>query len=128
MSQELNAGRVFIVDDELIIASTLATILQRNGYDATSFNKPVNALEAARAKAPDLIISDVVMPVLSGIELAIQVRSFCPACKILLFSGQTSTENLLRDAQNSGHNFELLSKPIPPTEFLKHIKNVIAEK
>jgi CheY-like chemotaxis protein len=65
--------RVFVVDDENIIASTLALILQHKGFDATPFTKPFEALRAACSQAPDLLVTNVVMPLLSGIELAIQV-------------------------------------------------------
>jgi DNA-binding NtrC family response regulator len=119
--------RVFVVDDEFIIASTLATILQRNGFDAVSFTDPLEALSAAQQRAPDLLITDVVMPTLSGIDLAIRVRELSPQCKVLLFSGQAATANLLQAAQANGHDFELLSKPIHPTDLLKKIRNVTEE-
>jgi DNA-binding response OmpR family regulator len=116
--------RVFVVDDEFIIASTLATILQRNGFDALSFTHPLEALKAARVKAPDLLISDVMMPDLSGVDLAILLKKYCPGCKVLLFSGQAATADLLDAAREKGHDFELLSKPIHPAEFLLKIKAV----
>jgi DNA-binding NtrC family response regulator len=119
--------RVFVVDDEFIIASTLATILQRNGFDAASFTDPLEALSAAAVRAPDLLITDVVMPGLSGIDLAISVKQLSPQCKVLLFSGQAATANLLQAARTNGHDFELLSKPIHPTDLLKKIKDVTEE-
>jgi len=125
---ELRAhSRIFVVDDEFIIASTLATILQRNGFDAVFFTEPLAVLPAAREQAPDLLITDVLMPGLSGIDLAIGLKQEFPDCKVLLFSGQASTANLLDAAREKGHDFELLSKPIHPTEFLKKIKNVAEE-
>jgi CheY-like chemotaxis protein len=124
MSQPGSSPRIFVVDDELVIASTLATILQRSGFNATSFTDPLAALDAANSDRPDLLISDVMMPVLSGIDLAIQIRERYPDCKILLFSGQAATANLLDIARQSGHEFELLSKPIHPAEFLQKIKKV----
>ena len=125
---ELHAhSRIFVVDDEFIIASTLATILQRNGFDAVFFTEPLAVLPAARQHAPDLLITDVMMPGLSGIDLAIALKQEFPNCKVLLFSGQAATANLLEEARLKGHDFELLSKPIHPTEFLKKIKNVAEE-
>ena len=124
MSEDRKQFRIFVVDDEFVIASTLATILQRSGFDAVSFTEPLEALAAAHADPPDLLISDVVMPKLSGIELAIQVRNVHPECKVLLFSGQAATANLLDKARERGYNFELLSKPIHPSEFLLKVKLV----
>jgi len=119
-----NGTRVFVVDDEQVIALTLTTILKQSGFDATAFNSPIEALEKAREESPDLIISDVVMPGMSGVELAIQLQALCPNCKILLFSGQAATADLLSAARKSGHNFELLSKPIHPTDLLRSIQNL----
>jgi DNA-binding NtrC family response regulator len=124
VSNKVKLSRIFVVDDEFVIATTLATILERSGFDATSFTDPMKVLKAAAAGAPDLLISDVVMPEMSGIDLAIRLKQDHPECKILLFSGQAATANLLDVARQKGHDFEVLSKPIHPTEFLKKIRDV----
>jgi CheY-like chemotaxis protein len=108
--------RIFVVDDEHVIASTLAVILNMNGYSTKYFTRPLEALTAARLDDPDLLISDVSMLDLSGIELAIQIRAQCPKCKILLFSGQANTIDLLEEARSEGHDFQLILKPVHPTE------------
>jgi DNA-binding NtrC family response regulator len=119
--------RIFVVDDEYVIAMTLATILQRSGFDAVSFTEPMKALDAAQTDPPELLISDVLMPVLSGVELSIRMRQSNPECKVLLFSGQAATANLLEEARERGYDFELLSKPIHPTEFLQRVRLVAEE-
>jgi DNA-binding NtrC family response regulator len=81
-------------------------------------------LDAARLEAPDLLISDVLMPSLSGIELAIQVREHCPDCKVLLFSGQAATASLLETARAEGYDFEVLLKPVHPSDLLAKIRNL----
>jgi CheY-like chemotaxis protein len=105
---------------------TLATILGRSGFQATAFTDPLEALQAAGAQPPDLLISDVVMPGLSGIDLAIRVREASPRCLVLLFSGQAATADLLEEARRRGHDFELLAKPIHPSEFLQKVQLVTA--
>jgi CheY-like chemotaxis protein len=115
------SNRVFVVDDEHVIASTLAAILKLHGYSATFFTSPLEALAAARSKAPDLLITDVAMPDISGIDLAIQMRAQYPECKVLLFSGQAATQDLLEDARSQGHNFQLLDKPVHPSEMLSRV-------
>ena len=119
--------RVFVVDDEHVIASTLAAILKLHGYSATFFTSPREALEAARSKAPDLLISDVAMPGISGIDLAIQMKIQYPRCKVLLFSGQAATQDLLEDARSQGHNFQLLEKPVHPSAMLSRVGALAAE-
>lgn len=97
-----------------------------NGFDALSFTQPQEALRTAQQKGPDLLISDVIMPEISGVDLAILMLKLRPECKVLLFSGQAATANLLQAAREQGHNFELLAKPIHPAEFLLKIKAVSA--
>ena len=115
---------IFVVDDEEIIATSLAAILRMSGFAATAFTDPRNALSQARSEAPNLLLSDVVMPQMSGIDLAIQIKQHCPNCKVLLFSGQAITSDLLRQARQQGHDFNLLSKPIHPTDLLREISRV----
>jgi DNA-binding NtrC family response regulator len=125
MCLPVRVPHVFVVDDEPVIASTLAAILQMHGFSAKFFTSPLEALAAARAKSPDLLISDVDMPSISGIELAIRMKALHPTCQILLFSGQPSTFDLLHSARAQGHHFDLLLKPVPPPELLSAIRKKI---
>jgi CheY-like chemotaxis protein len=114
--------KVLVVDDEQVIADTLAKILDINGYDASAVYSGLSAVESARALQPDLIISDVIMQDMDGIEAAIKIRAFLPSCKILLFSGQAATADLLENARSQGHDFEILAKPVHPSELLAKLK------
>jgi CheY-like chemotaxis protein len=97
-------------------------ILRSMGIDATAFNRPLDALEAAKVNPPDLLLTDVVMPFMTGIELAILVKKSCPDCKVLLFSGQALNADLLHDVKSAGHEFEILTKPVHPTDLLAKIR------
>src|ERR671937_435609 len=83
-----NRRRVLVVDDEHVIADTLAIILNQSGFDASAVYSGTEAVQRARSTTPDLVITDVFMPDLNGIQAAIQIRSFLPSCKILLCYGQ----------------------------------------
>jgi DNA-binding NtrC family response regulator len=85
----------------------------------------LEALDAACLNAPDLLISNVVMPQMSGVDLSVQVKGKCPNCKILLFSGQAATADMLKTARANGYDFDLLSKPVHPTDLLKRIQTMI---
>ena len=114
--------RIFVVDDEQIIASTVAMILRWQGFMVESFTDPFEALAASRTQAPDLLVTDIWMQVLSGIELAIQVRKSCPNCKVLLLSGQAETDEMREKFKTEGQRFDLLLKPIHPTELLNRVQ------
>ena len=60
----------------------------------------------------------------SGIELAVQLEAFCPDCKVLLFSGQAATADLLQAARADGHDFELVLKPVHPKDLLSKIQQL----
>ncbi len=120
-------SRIFVVDDEYVIASTLAAILQVSGFSAKFFTRPLEALTAAKSDIPDLLISDVAMQSLSGIDLAIEMKAQCPRCEILLFSGQESTVDLLEGARDQGHGFHLLPKPVHPSELLSMLETPVVE-
>jgi len=82
---------VFVVDDETLIATTLTAILKNSGFDALSFTDPLDALLAAESQCPDVLLSDVMMPQLNGVDLGVQFKAIHPKCKVLLFSGHAST-------------------------------------
>jgi len=118
-----NKRRVLVVDDEHVIADTLAIILNQAGFDASAVYSGSDAVARARSITPDLVITDVFMPDLNGIQAAIQIRSFLPSCKILLFSGQAATADLLENARAEGHEFEILAKPVHPQDLLAKLRN-----
>ena len=116
--------RLFVVDDEPLLVSTLATILNMSGFLALPFQSAAEALQAAETEAPSILLSDVQMPGMNGIELAIQFRGRYPACKVLLFSGFTDTSQLLENAKRQGHNFQVMAKPMQPTELLVALRQL----
>jgi CheY-like chemotaxis protein len=114
--------RVLVVDDERVIADTLAIILNQGGFDAAAVYTGTDAVERAGKEKPDLVISDVIMPDMNGIEAAIRIRQMLPGCKILLFSGQAATADLLEKARLQGHEFEILAKPVHPQDLLAKLR------
>lgn len=112
---------VLVVDDESVIADSLAEILNRGGYAAMAAYDGESALESALLVPPELLISDVFLPGMNGIELAKTVKRIFPDCKVILFSGQASTADLLASAKKGGHHFSLLTKPVHPTDLLARV-------
>jgi CheY-like chemotaxis protein len=113
---------VLVVDDERVIADTLSLILSKSGYNVLTAYDGKTALEIARSVPPALLITDVVMPGMTGIELAIMLVEVIPDCKVLLFSGQAATVDLLAAARDMGYEFTILTKPVHPTDMLRRVK------
>jgi len=121
MAELQTLRRVLILDDEQVIANTLALILNRNGFEARAVYNAQDAIQTAQELSPDFLISDVVMEGMTGIDAAIRISQIVPNCRILLFSGQAATADLLQRAEADGHHFEILVKPIHPRLLLQRL-------
>jgi len=120
---ETNAKpKVLVADDERVIADTLSMILNQSGFEARAVYSGEKALELATTFEPDMLISDVIMADLNGIDAAIRIRSLLPSIKILLFSGQAATADLLEKARTQGYEFEILAKPVHPQDLLSRLR------
>jgi DNA-binding NtrC family response regulator len=126
MPTQVKPQTIFVVDDESTIAQTLATILRKEGFRARSFSDPNTALDVAKADAPDLLITDITMPTMTGVELSKQMRRVCPRCRVLLFSGIATLGELVATVRTTGSHFDLLlSKPIHPKDLLDKVEQVL---
>jgi CheY-like chemotaxis protein len=125
MSEQIKR-HVNVVDDHRVTAHTLAVILKSSGFDATAFTDPSVALQSTLKLTPDLLISDVMMPEMSGIELGDHFYTSFPQCTEWLFSGLATTATLLGAAREQGDDFRLLVKPIHPTDLLAAIDRLTA--
>jgi DNA-binding response OmpR family regulator len=121
LNVEQHLPAVLVVDDESVIADTLAAILNGNGYEAIAAYDGEAAVEAALIHLPALLVTDVMLPGMNGIELAVTIRRIFPECKVLLFSGHAATSDLMMTSTIGGNQFELLTKPLHPTELIKHV-------
>lgn len=119
---------VLVVDDEHAVADSLVKILNRSGYAAEAAYDGESALEMALLVPPELLLTDVAMPGMDGIELAVAVRKAVPDCKVLLLSGQAVTSNLSAKASNGGHQqFNVLMKPIHPDDLLAETSRLFGQ-
>jgi DNA-binding response OmpR family regulator len=114
--------KVLVADDERVIADTLAMILNQSGFEARAVYSGEKAVELASTFKPAMIISDVIMADLNGIDAAIRIRAILPQVKILLFSGQAATADLLEKARAQGYEFEILAKPVHPQDLLTRLR------
>ena len=117
--------RVLVVDNERIIADTLALILRQNGFDACTAYSGEEAVQRAITLQPEIVLSDIIMGEMNGLEAAVLISESLPRCKILLFSGQPATADLLREARYRSCGFEVMAKPVHPTVILEQIKSLI---
>jgi DNA-binding NtrC family response regulator len=115
---------VLVVDDEKLIADTCSEILKTAGFHARSAYEVWSALDIVEEFRPDYLLTDVLMPRLNGVELAIAVRKMSPGTKILLFSGQAGISEILLQGHEQGYEFEVIAKPIHPLKLIEHLQNL----
>jgi CheY-like chemotaxis protein len=120
---EAKNQRIIVIDDEVLIAETVAEILNDQGFEATPVSDGAAAIELAKTLRPDIVLSDVIMPGLNGIETGIRIREIVPDCRLILFSGQAATVDLLAKAHQQGHRFDILAKPIKPEQLIAVIRS-----
>ena len=100
----------------------MAEILKRSGYHALSAYDGQTALELALQVNPDFVLTDVVMPHMNGVQLAIALTKALPQTEILLLSGQAGVTEIMERGQKEGYSFELIAKPVHPEKLLERLK------
>ena len=115
--------RILIVDDQQLIADSLAEILRMEGFDALAVYNGWDALETMQRFQPAWLLSDVLMPKMNGVQLAITIRQQYPKVDILLFSGQAGISEILHDGHKRGYEFELIAKPVHPLKLVARLKS-----
>lgn len=118
-------ARIFVLDDEENIMRTWVLILGKSGHETTGFSHPREALEAIRQNPPDLLVSDVGLPGMTGIELAITLLKENLPTKVLLCSGQTVTADYIEEAAGRGYDFRVLPKPVGPPVLIETVRQML---
>jgi DNA-binding response OmpR family regulator len=118
-------SKILFVDDEETVANTLALIFSHRGYDTRAAYGAERALKMIAEWPPDLAILDVVLPQMNGVDLAILLTQKWSDCRILLFSGQALTSDLLAEAEKKGYTFAIVAKPIHPAVLMDRALEIL---
>ncbi len=105
------------------MADALVLVLLRNGFDAVATYSGEQAIAAARLGEFDVLISDVMMQPMDGVEIATAFLAMHPTARIALFSGDQEAAKPLIDAALAGLAFHVFPKPLHPTELLNYLHN-----
>jgi response regulator RpfG family c-di-GMP phosphodiesterase len=100
---------IFVVDDEVQICTLLTRILQREGYDVRAFSYPQDAVDAVDADPPELVLTDLMMPGMTGLEVVRRIREKAPKVRAVLTTGYASIDTVV-DALRSGID-DFVTKP-----------------
>tara|TARA_Y100001935_G_scaffold248715_1_gene246264 strand:+ start:1312 stop:1692 length:381 start_codon:yes stop_codon:yes gene_type:complete len=120
----LKGRKILLAEDDQMLASLLQFWLEKEGYEVNVLENGLEVKESLTQALPDIIISDIMMPYFSGIELVDHVRNEVNSkLPIILISSASNDENILNAFELGATDF--LSKPISPSELLVRVSRAL---
>ncbi len=117
--------RILIVDDESMLLRSLTMILNSYGYEARGELDASGALEAVQSQTFDLILLDLTLPDISGLELLPQLRTIQPDARVLLFAANIPVDIAQQAKELGARGF--IVKPVEPDELIRHLDFYLQE-
>lgn len=114
-------SKALIIDDDQDLADSLATLLGTRGYEVKVEHSPEGGIIRAAIFGPHLVLLDVLMPAIHGVEAAVRIRKLLPRARILLISADPEAAQAMIDGQPKAKHFKVLEKPIHPSALLAMI-------
>jgi len=112
--------RILVVDDDIMVANTLALIFQQRGYEARSCYSANEGLVCAREFRPNLLLCDLVMPGRDGLDLVRDLSRELPDCRILVLTGfYAHLDDVLQHSRQLPRPMGILTKPCMPSDLLR---------
>ncbi len=119
----MDKAHILIIDDEKGLCTMLETVLGDLGYRVTTYTNPLSALEMFEPHRYSMVITDIKMPGMNGIEVLQKIKERDAEVPVLVITGYATVE-LSIQALRSGA-FDILTKPFEPEEMLTRVKNVL---
>lgn len=118
--------RILVVDDELSMREFISILLEREGYEVLTAADATTALERLAASSIDLVISDVQMPGLNGLELLSRIRASCPETAVLLITAYSTAEQAVEAMKLGAYDY--LAKPFKVEEIKVLVHNALEKR
>ncbi len=118
--------KILIVDDEQIVRDSLTHWFEEDGYQVSSAADAFDVLKDLRPNKYDIMLVDIKMPKMSGLELLEKVKEIDPDCIVIIITAYASVPSAVQALKNGA--FDYVTKPIDPDELSHLIKNAIKQK
>ncbi|MEE9187181.1 MAG: response regulator, partial [Bacteroidota bacterium] len=120
------AERILVVDDEKIIRESLSFILEKEGYEVSEASNGVEALKQLKQKPVDIVLTDLEMPEMKGIELLERVTQQFPETFVMIITAYGSLETAIAALHNGAYDYIL--KPVEFDDVLHRIRRLIEHR
>ena len=118
--------RILVVDDETNIANSLKEILSDEGYDVSVTEDGLNALDMIQSDPPDLLLLDVWLPGMDGIEVLKTVKTYHPEIEVLVMSGHGTIDTAVKATKLGA--FDFIEKPFSMDSLTQSVKSALGLK
>ncbi|MBT3785976.1 sigma-54-dependent Fis family transcriptional regulator [bacterium] len=118
--------KILIIDDEPGMVQSLCALLKKREYETVGFTHPVSALNALRRECVDIVLTDLRMPGVDGLEMIERIQELCPQAKIILMTAYSSIPNAV-EAMKKGAD-EYIPKPFELEALEEKIRGLGAKK
>jgi CheY-like chemotaxis protein len=119
--------RILIVDDERLVADTLALVFQKGGFQTKAAYSVDEAMEDAREFAPDLLLCDITMPGKDGLALVQEITQALPGCRIMVLTGfYSNLRAVYEKIEKLARPVSVHTKPCQPDELLRQASVLLA--
>jgi two-component system, NtrC family, sensor kinase len=124
--EELPVLRILLVDDDRTVAGSLQSLLQKAGHTVVFLNDAASALDEYRASEFDLVLTDVQMPGMNGIELTTELRRYNPDALVIACTGQAMDDQI--EQVRAAGAFDVLRKPFELEEVIAAMSSAWKQK
>jgi CheY-like chemotaxis protein len=121
-----SSAAVLVVDDDEVMRDLLRRVLERSGFEVVTATDGREGVERFRGRAVDVTITDMMMPVMDGIELIRALVAEQPSIRIIAVSGVDDWDNYLKAARSLGAK-AVLRKPVSSAELVNTVRRVLTE-
>ena len=115
--------RIMLIDNEAGLCRMMEAVLKDQGYQVKSFTRPVQAVAEFSAGDYDLIISDIKMPEMDGLEVLQHVRNRDPEVPVIMITAYATVEMSIQALRRGA--YDMLTKPFEPDELIYRVKNAL---
>src|SRR5689334_24371002 len=119
------SASILVVDDEEAIVSSLSSILQDEGYEVSVAKSGAEALKTYMADPPDLMLLDIWMPDMDGLETLRRIREFVPTAQVMVMSGHGSIETAVKAIKLGAYDY--IEKPLSLENVTLRVKHALAQ-